>query len=403
MNYHRHAIILARQGIIGARMISSVPVGPPAARLEPRNDVALITLDCAGERVNVLGARMMSDFEAILTRLETDDSLRSAVIISGKADDFTSGADISMLDAAAGSASSLSALSTTGQNMMNRLAAISKRKPVVVAINGNCLGGGLELALACSYRIATNSPKTKLGLPEVKLGLLPGAGGTQRLPKLIGIQESLQLMTTGANVKPDRALKMGLISAVVEVAALESTALHAARELVAGRLKPAAAKPHTWMSWLLEGNPLGRSLLFSGAKKAAAKATAGKYPSPEKIIDVVQAGVDGGFTAGFKAEADGFGQLGLTHVSKALRGVFFSDTAAKRAASSMGKPPFAVETIGVLGAGLMGAGIAQVSAVAGLKVVLKDRDASSVARGEKQIGGSLVRSPVSFWKLKSTP
>ena len=350
----------------------------------------MVTLDCVGERVNILNARLMSDIEPILTRLETDEAVKSAVIISAKADDFIAGADITMFDSHGDSASALAALSTAGQVLMNRVAALSKRKPVVAAINGNCLGGGVELALACSYRIATNSVKTKMGLPEVKLGLVPGAGGTQRLPKLVGIQESLKLMTTGSNVKSDRALKMGLVNAVVEKAALEGTAVHAARELAAGRLKPASPKKLDIAGWLLEGNPIGRNLLFSGAKKAAAKATKGHYLSPGKIIDVVQAGVDGGITAGLKAEAAAFGDLGMTSISKALRGVFFSDVAAKRAAAAFGKPASPVQTIGVLGAGLMGAGIAQVSAVAGLRVMLKDRDAVSVARGEKQVSTSLV-------------
>ena len=376
-----------------SRMSSSSPTVPvlPSARLEIHDGgVAVITLDSQGERVNILNNKLMTDIEPILARLETDETVRSAVIISAKADDFIAGADITMFDTLGDSAASLAALSTTGQSMMSRIAAISKRKPVVAAINGNCLGGGVELALACSYRIATNSPKTKLGLPEVKLGLVPGAGGTQRLPKLVGIQESLKIMTTGSNVKPDRALKMGLVNAVVEKAALEGTAVHAARELAAGRLKPAAPKPLDVMGWLLEGNPIGRNILFSGAKKAVEKATKGHYLAPGMIIDVVQAGVEGGLTAGFKAESEAFGKLGVTSISKALRGVFFSDVAAKRAAASFGKPAFPVETIGVLGAGLMGAGIAQVSAVAGLRVMLKDRDAAAVARGEKQIGTSLV-------------
>jgi enoyl-CoA hydratase/long-chain 3-hydroxyacyl-CoA dehydrogenase len=361
-----------------------------AATLEVRDGgVAVLKLDAAGERVNLLGRAMMADLEPILARVETEEAIRGVVIISGKADDFIAGADISMLDAA-GTAPALAALATTGQAMMDRLAAVAKRKPVVAAINGSCLGGGLELALACSYRVATRSAKTKLGLPEVKLGLLPGAGGTQRLPKLVGLQEAIALITAGSTVKPERALKLGLVNAIVEPAALEATALHAVRELVAGRLKPAAPKARGVFAWLLEGNALGRSVLWSQARKAIDKATAGKYPAPFAILDVIRAGVDGGLAAGLKAEAEAFGRLGSTRESRALRGIFFSDTATKRAAAAFGKPPFPVQTVGIVGAGLMGAGIAQVSSVAGLRVVLKDKEAAAVARGEKQIAASLA-------------
>jgi len=226
------------------RLMSS-PALAPFVRLDVRaGGVAVVTLDAAGEKVNTLSERMMRDLDPVLTRLAAEDAVTGVVVISAKENDFVAGADISMIDRAS-TAAELAALSRAGQAIMDRVAAIAARKPVVAAIHGSCLGGGLELALACSYRVATSGAKTRLGLPEVKLGLLPGAGGSQRLPRLVGLQESLTLMTTGAFLKPARALKLGLVDAVVEPAALESAALHAARELVAGRLKraPAALGP----------------------------------------------------------------------------------------------------------------------------------------------------------------
>jgi enoyl-CoA hydratase / long-chain 3-hydroxyacyl-CoA dehydrogenase len=328
----------------------------------------------------------MDQFEAVISEIETASSLRGLVLISGKPDNFIAGADITMLDAVH-TAAEMTDLARQGQTLMDRLARVPK--PVVAAINGACLGGGLEVALACSYRIATSSPKTKLGLPEVMLGLLPGSGGTQRLPALVGVQEALSLMTQGKTLSADRAKKAGLVHEVVDPAALETVALQAARELVAGSLKPPKRKP-ALLAWLLEGNPLGRMLLWSQAEKAITAAAGGHYPAPLAILESVKAGVERGHSEGSKTEARLFGELGMTPVSRALRGVFHAQTATKK--NPYGKPAAPASTVGILGAGLMGAGIAQVTASAGVGVVLKDRDAAAIARGDKQISGNLAAS-----------
>lgn len=336
-------------------------------------------------QVNTLSAAMMQQFEPVLSQLETDGAIRGAVVLSGKSDNFIAGADITMLDACT-SAEQLTDLSRQGQVLMDRLAKLNK--PVVAAINGSCLGGGLELALACKYRIASSSPKTRLGVPEVQLGLLPGAGGTQRLPRTVGIQQALTLMTTGQQVKPDKARKIGLVHEVVDPSAIQEVAVTAARELVAGTLKVPHRKAGL-MEKLLEGNPLGRMVLFDQAGKKIAKAAGGHYPSPPAILECVREGVEKGHTAGSAKEAQYFGKLGMTTASQALRGIFFAQTATKK--NPFGKPSGGdVKTIGVLGAGLMGAGIAQVSANAGLRVVLKDKDRKGLARGEKQVADSLA-------------
>ena len=280
------------------------------------------------------------------------------------------------------SAAELEALSGAGQVLADRLA--SSKRPVVAAIHGACMGGGLEIALACSYRVGSASDKTRLSVPEVMLGLLPGAGGTQRLPRLVGLQTAIKMMTTGAPMRPDKARKAGLLDEVVDPTALRSAAVAAARELAAGTLRR-PVRPVSWLDWLLEGNPVGRAILFSQAAKAVASVARGHYPAPLAILDVVRAGVDGGISAGLAAERRAFGVLGMTPVSAALRGIFFAQTASKRV---QGTPPAAgalvARPVAVLGAGLMGAGIATVTAGAGLRVVLKDRDAASLARGAAQ-------------------
>lgn len=198
-------------------------------------------------QVNSLGKELFAEFELVLRKIETNPSVQSAVIISGKPGCFVAGADITMLEQCK-SAEETTKLSHDCQLLLDRLERSSK--PVVAAINGVALGGGLELALACHYRIATKDKKTTVGLPEVMLGLLPGGGGTQRLPKLTSVPTSLDLTLTGKNVKADKAKKLGIIDLLVAplgpglksaeentIAYLEETAIKAAKDLANGKLK----------------------------------------------------------------------------------------------------------------------------------------------------------------------
>ena len=368
---------------------------------EREGGILVVRIDVPGEKLNILSKAVLREFEASITQVE--ERLRAGgagtpqaiVLTSGKPGTFIAGADIKMLSLASTEAQ-WAALSSEGHRMMNRLAKLPL--PTVCAIDGVCMGGGFELALACSARICT--PAARLTLPEVKLGLLPGAGGCTRLPGLIGVQAALGAMTTGKTFRPNEALKLGLVSAVVEPKALIDAAVRTAAGLLAAAATPAAAaakaaaarKPRSWLRWAVEGNPLGRAIMWSEAKKAIDKATGGRFPAPYAILDAVRAGVEGGEAAGFAAEAKGFGRLGMTPESVALRGLFFSVTATKRAAApgDGGAAPLEVGTLGVLGAGLMGAGIALVGADnAALSVVLRDRDAAALQRGEAQISATL--------------
>lgn len=351
--------------------------------IEKHGNVAVVTLDSKSEKVNTLSSKMMEDFQSMMDTIEGDDSIKAAVVISGKPDSFIAGADISELSRVKEAADG-TALSQAGQKALDRLA--NSKKPFVAAINGACLGGGLEFALACQYRIASSSKKTQLGLPEVKLGLLPGAGGTQRLPKLVGIQQALKMITTGSNVKPDRAKRMGLVNSVADPYALKDAAIQAAEGLANGTLKSSPKKKNL-MNRLLEDNPLGRTVLFNQATKMAMKASGGNYPAIPKILDVLKTGADQGMRKGLELEAKHFGELTVTPESKSLQGLFFGTTELKK--NRFGKPSSNVSTIGVLGAGLMGAGVAQVSAQRGFDVLLKDINIAGLGRGEKQISGNL--------------
>ena len=308
-----------------------------------------------------------------MKQIEDDAAIKAAVLVSGKKDSWIAGANIKMIEKLT-SAEAATEAAHTGQKAFDRIASLQPRKPFVAAIDGACLGGGLEFALACSYRVATSNSKTVLGVPEVMIGLLPGSGGTQRLPKLVGAQAALTLMLQGKQLKADRAKKIGLVDLVVDPAALERVARTRRRQLVSGDLKPRKRKKG-WMDWFLEDTSIGRKVMFGQAAKTVQKQTKGKYPAPNAILECAKVGLEQGHTVGSQVERQKFGELAATTESSALRGLFFGQTASKK--NRFGEPGTPVRTIGVLGAGLMGAGIAEVTASKAMRVLLKDRDGPS--------------------------
>ena len=370
--------------------------------------VAIITMDLPHETVNTLSPDISAEFEALIARAEKDTLVKAVVFISGKKDSFIAGAKIEFVSSLK-SATEAAEASRKGQEAFNRLDAFSK--PVVAAINGACLGGGLEWALACDYRIATDNPKTSLGLPETQLGLLPGAGGTQRLPALIGAQAALDLILTGKALKAKKAMKLGVVDEVVPTPILLEVAKKRAAELAAGSLKPSRvrglpkaavagkglgdilrglADKQAWAEFALEDNPLGRKVLFDQAKKQLLKKTRGKYPAQEKVLEVVKEGLEHGLKAGLEAEAKAFGELVVSDVSKRLVEIFHATTAMKKENGT--KDPAvkarAVKKLGVLGGGLMGGGIAYVTAATwGVPVRIKEKDDAAAGRGLRHVRG----------------
>ena len=359
--------------------------------IEKRNDgVAIIRMDIPGEAMNTLKADFVDTFTNTFDRVETDPEVKAIVFTSGKKDSFIAGADVTMLEKVETAADG-ERISREGHKAMDRIENCPK--PVVAAIHGVALGGGLEVALACHARVASDSKKTKLGLPESQLGLLPGAGGTQRLPRLIGVQPALDMMLTGKQVGAKKAKKLGLVDEVVP------PLIETAAELALARVghKP---KPESFIDQLkdkdaiaeaaLTKNPIGRKVLFDQARKQLHKQTRGNYPAQDLIIDVVRAGLEGGFRAGLDAEAKGFGKLLTTPEAANLMSIFFATTALKKdtGVDDPSVKPRDVKKVGMLGAGLMGAGIAYVTtAVAKIPVRLKDRDADGVMAGLRYIRG----------------
>jgi 3-hydroxyacyl-CoA dehydrogenase / enoyl-CoA hydratase / 3-hydroxybutyryl-CoA epimerase len=352
-----------------------------ALSIDVRDGIATLTIDLPGESVNTLSASLTGDFEAAFERLQRDTSVLAVVLRSGKPDTFIAGADIEQL-VALKSADEAEALSRAGQRLLDRLEKL--RVPVVAAIHGACLGGGLEVALACRYRIATDHPKTVLALPEVQLGIIPGLGGTQRLPRLVGLQRALDMILTGRNVRVRKALQMGLVDEMVHPSILASLSEQRARELAAGtRKRESGPKGRGAAGVLLEDNPIGRSVVFRKARESVLKKTAGQYPAPLAALEVVQAGYDKGMERGLEEESRRFGRLTQTDVSRQLTFLFFATTALKKdfGVEHRAVEPQQVEKLAVLGAGFMGAGITSVAVQHGTTVRLKDTDHQRVGKG----------------------
>lgn len=363
-------------------------------RLEKRSDrVAVLVFDVPGEGVNTLRAEFADEMDAILDQIEGDPEVSALVLASAKADSFIAGADISMI-ARATSAEVAAHLSERGQRAVERLEKL--RVPSVAAIHGACLGGGLELSLGCSARVATNHAKTALGLPEVQLGILPGMGGTQRLPALVGLTAALDLLLTGRKLDARRALKIGLLDEVVPEAILMQVAVERALALAERRGKKGHARgkirellgPAEIREMALTENPLGRKVVFDQAQKKLMEKSHGNYPAVMRILDVVKRGLERGRKAGLEAEAEAFGDLVMSEESRSLRHIYFSQQSLKKDASAPVEAP--LKKIGVLGAGLMGAGVALVSVLsADATVRLKDVRDEGVRRGLKTIGAAL--------------
>ncbi|HET7545845.1 MAG TPA: fatty acid oxidation complex subunit alpha FadJ [Polyangiaceae bacterium] len=368
----------------GERWSSSLSV-------ELRSDgVGVIRFDVTGEALNTLQSSFAEEFSGVLARLAQESALKALVFTSGKPDSFIAGADIQML-AAVQQAEQAAELSRAGQRALSALA--NYRVPVVAAIHGACLGGGLELALACSARVASSEPETKFGLPEVQLGILPALGGTQRLPRLVGIENALDLLLSGRQIDAKRALAMGLLDELVPKSILLEVAV---RSALARANEPRARRSRVrrWFEraelkeLLLVENPLGRKLLFEKAEKQLLQKTHGNYPAPERILEVVKLGFSAGELRGLEAEASAFGELVVSDSARALRHVFFASTQLKKdsghdVAGVQARP---IRRVATLGAGSMGAGIAYLSAaVADAEVRIKDRDDATIGRGLKSV------------------
>uniref|UniRef100_A0A9J8CY59 Trifunctional enzyme subunit alpha, mitochondrial n=1 Tax=Cyprinus carpio carpio TaxID=630221 RepID=A0A9J8CY59_CYPCA len=321
--------------------VSSAVLARTHVSYEVKDNVAVVRINDPTSKVNTLGRHMQAELVEVINEIWGNSAVKSAVLISSKPGSFIAGADLNMFQACK-TAEEVSYLLQAGQKMFEQIE--KSPIPFVAAINGSCLGGGLEFAIACQYRIATKSKKTILGTPEVMLGLLPGAGGTQRLPKMVGLPAAFDMMLTGRNIKADKAKKMGLVHQLVEplgpglksaeertIEYLEEVAVDFAKGLTGKKVTVEKKKGLMQkVQDFVMGLPPVRKQIYKTVHNKVMKQSKGLYPAPLKIIECVQTGIEKGNAAGYLSESENFGKLAMTSVSRALIGLFYGQVACKK-------------------------------------------------------------------------
>lgn len=345
------------------------------------NGVLTIWMDLKGEKVNKVGPDSVGLFDGVFDIINNDADVK-AIVLASRKKDFVAGADIDSFQNVK-QPGDWSPVTEKGHDILMRIE--KSKKPVVAAIHGNALGAGLEIALACTARICSDDRSTKMALPEVKLGLLPGGGGTQRLPRLIGLQGALDMMLTGKNAFPGKAKKIGLVDKVVHESVLHASAVKFALELTKKKIK--REDKREFKDRIIEG-PLSM-IVFQQARKTVLKQTHGNYPAPMRIIDCVEAGWTKGVKKGYAAEVKYFEELLLGQESKQLINIFFAMTDKKKNPNpELVKP---VDNIAMIGAGFMGAGITEVSITNGYNVQLKDISEETITQAYKTINKTFAK------------
>ncbi|TDK35224.1 FAD-dependent oxidoreductase [Rhizobium deserti] len=352
--------------------------------------IALVTWDMPDKSMNVFTVEVMDELEAILAQTVADEAVKGVVFTSGKSS-FSGGADLTMIrgmfsmlaeEKARDPASAAQKLFDVAGRMTWLFRKIETNgKPWVSAINGTCMGGAFELSLACHGRVASNSKSVKIALPEVKVGIFPGAGGTQRVSRLANAQDALQMMTTGSSLTPQRAKAMNLLHQVVEPAEL----VNAARQMIKDGLKPVA--PWDEKGFKVPGGGVwtpAAAQLFPAAPAILRRESAGNYPGALAILKCVYEGLQLPFDTALKVEQRYFTQiLQTTEAFSMIRSLFISmQELGKGARRPAGQPKTEFKKVGVVGAGFMGASIAYVTAAAGIPVILIDRDQEAADKGK---------------------
>ncbi|CAN7165830.1 3-hydroxyacyl-CoA dehydrogenase NAD-binding domain-containing protein [Rhizobium rhizogenes] len=368
--------------------------------------IAVVTWDMPGKSMNVFTAEVMDELNAIIDATVADAAVKGVVFTSGKSS-FSGGADLSMIKSMfsfyqdekakepAGAAQKLFDLVGRMTGLFRKLETCGK--PWVSAINGTCMGGAFELSLACHGRVASSAKSVKIALPEVKVGIFPGAGGTQRVSRLTDAQSALQMMTTGQSLTAVRAKAMNLVHQVVEPDQL----IPAAKQMIKDGLKPVA--PWDEKGFKAPGGGIwtpAAAQLWPAAPAILRRETSGNYPAALAILKCVYEGLQVPFDTGLKIEQRYFTQvLQTTEAYSMIRSLFISmQELGKGARRPAGQPKTVLKKVGVVGAGFMGASIAYVTAAAGLSVTLIDRDMEAAEKG-KSVGEGLVKDAVGKGRL----
>lgn len=351
-------------------------------KIVPQGDVAVVEFDLVGEKVNKFSTPVMKRLQEVLLELKKSN-YKAVIFKSNKAKIFIAGADIEEIRSMT-TAEQFDVAVKGGQDIMNMVEDLPM--PTIASIHGGCMGGGCEFILACDYRIASDDSSTKIGLPEIQLGILPGFGGTQRMPRVIGLQAALDIILAGKAVNAKKALKIGLVDKMVHPNLLQAQAMKWAQEIIAAGSKKRRKKfePRGLMNKILEG--IGSSVVFNQARKGVMKATKGHYPAPLKALEVIEK--THGMSdreAGMRIEREGFCVLAVTDISKNLIHVYYLTEMVKKQSGVTGVDvkPREVRSMGILGAGTMGGGIAYVAADKGVFVRMKDLNPEALGKGLK--------------------
>lgn len=349
-------------------------------KLEMEGGIGTLTMDMPDRSANVWNQDSLDAFSAMLDRIEAEEGLKGLIIASAKKT-FLAGADLDAVAAIARGGRTAEELHESAGALSVRLRRLEQiGVPVVAAINGAALGGGYELCIACHHRIAADSPAVQVGLPEAQLGLLPGAGGTQRLPRMIGVEKALGLIMEGKRLKAEKALQLGLVDELVP-----------ANDLLAACRRWLEREPPATQPWDREGFSIPGGDMDSRGAQVIMVATAmfqaqthGNYPAGKAILSCVAEGLRLDIDAALEVEKRYFVQLLLDPTAGAMvRTLFINlEKANKLARRPEGQPKATLEKVGILGAGLMGSGIAFCAAKAGLEVVLLDRDQAAAQKGK---------------------
>jgi 3-hydroxyacyl-CoA dehydrogenase / enoyl-CoA hydratase / 3-hydroxybutyryl-CoA epimerase len=360
-------------------------------RLESNAEgVATLWLDVENKTVNVLNQAVLHELELAIRAAADDSQIRVLILQSAKESGFFAGADLKAFTDIR-TAEEAEALSLFGQGVFQLLADL---KAVTIAvIHGPCLGGGLELALACDYRLAVDQPGTQLGLPEVELGIIPGWGGTQRLPQTIPVENALPMILAAKNLDARQSSAIGLVDRAVSPTELSLAVNELTARCLLLAAKPRRRPRRSMRQWLLEANPLGRRLLFHLTRRQLAERVPDDMPAPWEALRAVEIGLAQGPGEGLSYERKANGKLFTeSPASRNLINLFFLreqarklPTAAADSSLARGESGRPIRRVGVVGAGVMGAGIAQLAAIKGMEVVIQDVSDAAVAAGAKRI------------------
>ncbi|HEX9287434.1 MAG TPA: 3-hydroxyacyl-CoA dehydrogenase NAD-binding domain-containing protein [Thermoanaerobaculia bacterium] len=351
-----------------------------AFRLDIAPDgVGSLTFDLPGEKVNKFSREVFVELSEVMVRLSQDPRVRALLVRSGKPEIFIAGADLKEFTRIG--PEEISAGSARGQALFEQLARLPF--PTIAAIDGVCLGGGTEFALACDYRLMSDSPWARIGLPEVRLGIFPAWGGCVRLPRLVGLSAALDLILTGREIDARRAKRIGLVDESVPAAIFDDHVRRFARSKVGGPKRVPRPDRQSAAERVLEATPLGRRIIFKKARESVLAETGGHYPAPFEAIAVIEESWGKPIDAALEVESRRIANVFGGEVQRNLLDIFFATEQVKKetGVEDPGVRPREVARLGVLGAGRMGGGIAHLAADRGIPARMKDVEPKALAHG----------------------